>query len=919
MVKAKKKYPDVESVLEVIRTRDEMGLPLSPGQLNKGQYPDPDLHKAGIRHCGTWQKAVEAAGFDYTNMLGKAKSRYPTADSVIREIQDRHKNGLPLNATDVGQCPGPHRDSTLHSAAKKHFGNWTAAVEAAGFDYAEIRPRSKRKYPDGDSVVTEIKRRDKNGFPLNGTSVGQRPGPHRDIGLYTAAKKVFGNWQAAIEAAGIEYKEVRARCRRYWDGEAVVAEIRHRAEAGLPINLIAVGKGEYCDGPLWTSGKAYFGSWRAAVEAAGFDYEDVRIRRKRRYPDADAVLAGIRARYAAGLPIGGVSVAREEAKDLPLYQSAFKFFKSWVKAVEAAGIDYAETSRVSLRYPDGNAVVREIKRRLEEGLLVNSKAVLQGEGREAGLVASGKRCFGSWDAALEAAGFNAGQIRFEARSKRSKVYADADAVRAGIQQRFESGKSLERLSLEKGEEADYPLYEAARMHVGSWRAAVESAGFESKAKNTKRCDGYAQSIKSALLKYPDLDSVRKQIRCRKKAGMGLRSDALLRSAHQDRALYLAGKELSGSWPNAVEQAGIAYPKGNFRRKYPEGKSVLAEIRRRHAAGIPVKGGAVLRGEHRDTMLYKTGREYFGNWLNAIEAAGLDYGEVSKQGLRKIVRRRIRKYADRDAVVSEIRKRAEAGQPLNWGALAKGQYKDTRLHRSGREYFGSWAAALEAADFDARKIHREATPSQQKYPDQKAVVAELRRRNKNQMPLNGVAVRIGKQRDNALHTTGIALFGSWRNAVEAAGFNYADCKPPPRRKYADADAVALELQRRHDAGLPLHSCLIRGHRDQALHHACKKFFGSWLAAVKASGLGGEGIQPPLRRYYPDAASVVAEICNRKQAELPLNASGLRSGKHRNACLYVRSQEYFGSWPAALVAAGIDPDGVIRQTRNAKKGG
>ncbi len=200
MAKAKKKYPDVESVLEVIRTRDEMGLPLSPGQLNRGKYPDPDLHKAGIRHCGTWQKAVEAAGFDYANVLGKAKSRYPTAASVIREIKDRHKNELPLSASDVGRNPGRHRNIALYKAALKHFGEWKSAIEVAGLDYSSIQPRRKRKYPDTDSVVGEIQCRHKAGIPLNGLAVVE--GEHRDYMLHKYAQDYFGTWSAGLFAWG---------------------------------------------------------------------------------------------------------------------------------------------------------------------------------------------------------------------------------------------------------------------------------------------------------------------------------------------------------------------------------------------------------------------------------------------------------------------------------------------------------------------------------------------------------------------------------------------------------------------------------------------------------------------------------------------------------------------------------------------
>lgn len=338
----KKPYPDAESVLEVVRTRNEMGLPLSPGQLNKGKYADPELHQAGIRLCGSWQRAVESAGFDYAETLGKARSRYPTAESVIREIKDRHKSGLPLNSADVRQRPGLHRDIPLHSSAQKYFGSWRNAIGTAGLDYSRIykcKPSGEgRRYPDKDSIVDGIRRRAEAGLPLNGLAVAK--GKQRDHALYRWGMEYFGGWAMVLEAAGIDPDGVhRNRPRRYPDKASVVAEIHRRKEAGLPVTCHAVAKGRHGESVLYKYAMEYFGRWDAVLEAAGISYEEVRYKDTRRYPDAPSVVAGIKRRAEAGLPLNGWAVAKGEQRDLSLHVRGQEYLGSWPAALKAAGFD----------------------------------------------------------------------------------------------------------------------------------------------------------------------------------------------------------------------------------------------------------------------------------------------------------------------------------------------------------------------------------------------------------------------------------------------------------------------------------------------------------------------------------------------------------------------------------------------------
>ena len=374
---SKNKYPDEASVLEIIRTREEMGLPLSPGRLNKGKYPDPDLHKAGIRHCGTWKKAVEAAGFGYAEILEKSRSRYLIAESVIREIQDRHKNGLPLSFVEVGRHSGPNRDLQLYAAATRFFGKWVAAVEAAGLDYSKIRPSRKRRYPDRDAVVEAIRQRVASDLPLNGLAVAK--GEHKDSMLYIYGQEYFGGWDTALEAAGISPEEVRYKYqRRYPDAASVVAGIQRRNAVGLPIIGTGIVRGKLSEVGLYQRGKEYFGSWNKAVEAAGFDYSRLITESRRTYPWKETVIKEIHRRQEAGLTLSSTPLMKGEPgeKDRALLHSGTELFGTWRAAIEAAGLDYGKIrKRRSRKYPDEETVLAEIRLRKTFGQPLNTSAL----------------------------------------------------------------------------------------------------------------------------------------------------------------------------------------------------------------------------------------------------------------------------------------------------------------------------------------------------------------------------------------------------------------------------------------------------------------------------------------------------------------------------------------------------------------
>ena len=103
-----------------------------------------------------------------------------------------------------------------------------------------------------------------------------------DSRLLAAAVRYFSGWREAVEAAGIDYRRIRllgkaARAQKIgrWSKELIVAEIRRLHAAGEDLRW-SIAESKYhrlCSAAVK---KNYFGSWRAALAAAGLDYEQIR-------------------------------------------------------------------------------------------------------------------------------------------------------------------------------------------------------------------------------------------------------------------------------------------------------------------------------------------------------------------------------------------------------------------------------------------------------------------------------------------------------------------------------------------------------------------------------------------------------------------------------------------------------------------
>ncbi|MFN3421456.1 MAG: homing endonuclease associated repeat-containing protein, partial [Armatimonadota bacterium] len=165
---------------------------------------------------------------------------------------------------------------TLLMAAKKYFGGWREAVIAAGIDYDSYIAEKKTGQVEQakQQIIDEIKRLYQEG------RIDELSGAWRyHLSLFRKARHRFGSWKKAIEAAGLNYHEIVQR--QKWTPEKIVAEIRRLYAEGKDLSVTAMQR-THPNLVAIAQSPRYFGSWRAAVEAAGLDYELIKRQRGRR-------------------------------------------------------------------------------------------------------------------------------------------------------------------------------------------------------------------------------------------------------------------------------------------------------------------------------------------------------------------------------------------------------------------------------------------------------------------------------------------------------------------------------------------------------------------------------------------------------------------------------------------------------------
>ncbi len=146
---------------------------------------------------------------------------------------------------------------------------------------------------------------------------------------------------------------------------------------------------------------------------------------------------------------------------------------------------------------------------------------------------------------------------------------------------------------------------------------------------------------------------------------------------------------------------------------------------------------------------------------------------------------------------------------------------------------------------------------------------------------------------ALYQAGSRIFGSWRNALQAAGLSPDRGSRAERWPPAKILMVIRNLSQRRR---PLRKKELE-ERFGNLVSAARRIFGSWSKAILASGVD----PAKLRRVAPWTRERVLEtLLTRALRNQPVSARLMEPRSIVEA-----GRRFFGSWSATLEAAGLDP--------------
>lgn len=184
-----------QAILDEIRRLHKAKEDMSFAALEKNHL---SLMRAAAWHYGTWRRAVEEAGIDYETL-----SRYKrwSKARIIARIQELYAEGQDLSWRSISQTVDP---ALAASALRPNgFGSWPEAIAAAGLDISEV---ARYKYWNTELVLKTIKERHKAGVNLS-----SRNAQKNDQSLFCAARRRFGTWDKALEAAGLDVSTIRIR------------------------------------------------------------------------------------------------------------------------------------------------------------------------------------------------------------------------------------------------------------------------------------------------------------------------------------------------------------------------------------------------------------------------------------------------------------------------------------------------------------------------------------------------------------------------------------------------------------------------------------------------------------------------------------------------------------------------------------
>jgi hypothetical protein len=288
-------------------------------------------------------------------------------------------------------------------------------------------------------ILRRILERERAGLSLE-TAVVRREA----VNLASAAHRHFGSWKQAVLKAH-ETANGQGRNPTY-TRETIIARLQEHAAIGLLMSS-KHPMTRLCYKPA----VRLFGSWGAAVRAAGFEplAHSARPRHTK-----ESIITRLREHVATGKTVSRYHPSLKSCRN-----AAARLFGSWAAALDAAGVKTTNRSYTCERKCWTKEMVIATILEREQHQLSTKHDVVRREAQ--GLFSAARRLFGSWKAACRAA-----ELSFIEKCGNSR-----EQILGVLQERSRAGKSVSSLHPDM-----QPYLRTVQRLFGSWTKAREAAG-----------------------------------------------------------------------------------------------------------------------------------------------------------------------------------------------------------------------------------------------------------------------------------------------------------------------------------------------------------------------------------------------------------------------------------------------------------
>jgi molybdenum-dependent DNA-binding transcriptional regulator ModE len=368
------------------------------------------------------------------------------SELIIQTLENLHRKNKPIWSRQIRES-----NPALFAAAIHWFGSYRNAIEAAGIEYRSIQKSVPGRW-NTHTVRRELRRLHRDKTPLHHAAL-ERENP----ALVLAAYRYFGSYGSAIAAAGLKYDRIRIRPMPSWDKKRVIGRIKELEKNKTGLWKRAVRR---VDPYLDRAADRCFGSYKRAARLSGVPL-DLLQPPPYRFWSPEKIVDDLKRTYQQNPRL--LKPARLVGKKGRLLRACRRRFGSYRRALHAAGISYGEV--VMPPAMTAAEIIAKLTELFERGKDLRYSHLRDSNRR---LLEASRRCFGSFEKAVLAAGLDyppAPPMRHWTATLVLKTLKDLHRRHVDLRYR-------------QFRKARLPLFEAARHYFGTYLGAIKLAGID---------------------------------------------------------------------------------------------------------------------------------------------------------------------------------------------------------------------------------------------------------------------------------------------------------------------------------------------------------------------------------------------------------------------------------------------------------